>query len=164
MSKHVGTHALERAISQLAVGGTLNLDARRAAAGYDQFQEMTHQFQIPIGGTARNGWGWTEINVPFDVDFMFVPEQRDSPLAVPHFSAGPVVSVHPDAGGCVAVACNVVEWARDAASDAITGAVVAIGVTSGGADRPFSGYVHLTFQGFGLVTESSPSSQDPGLS
>lgn len=164
MSQHVSTHALERSIAALGRVG-IELDQRRAAAGYDQLQELEHQFQLPISGTARSGAGWTTVDVNFDVAFAFAPEQRHAPLAVPHFSYGPVVCGEPASGvadpdnpdALVAVFCHVVEWARDAASDAVTGARMGIGASVlGGQDVIFQGYIHLTFQGFGSLIESVP--------
>lgn len=164
MSQHVSTHALERSIRELSIGGVLALDKRRNLAGYDQLQEIEHQFQIPISGKASSGAGWTKVKLAFDVAFVFAPEQRDSPLAIPHFSYGPVVSGQPPLGSSadpnnpdslVAVFCQVIDWARDGASDAIVGAVVGVGCsTLGGSDVEFTGYLHLTFQGYGAPSES----------
>lgn len=167
MTKHVSTHALERSIRQLSTGALLSLDAKRTKQGYDALQELEHQFQIPIWGIASSGVGWATFNVPFDVAFFFMPEQRDSPLSVPHFSYGPVVSgvpspddaaADPNNPDClVAVFCQVVEWSRDQTNDAIDGAVVGIGVSTVGGvvDVRFDGYVHLTFQGFGNVVDDT---------
>lgn len=167
MTKFVSTHALERSIRSMSTDAILSLDARRTSRGYDQLQELEHQFQIPIWGIASSGVGWSSFNVPFDVEFFFAPEQRDSPLAVPHFSYGPVVSgvpspddaaPDPNNPDClVAVFCQVVEWARDPAMDSVVGAVVGIGVSTigGQVDVRFDGYVHLTFQGYGNVMDES---------
>lgn len=162
MSRNVGTHSLERAIHHLQVGGALALDARRASAGYDSLQELEHQFQIPISGTAASGIAWTTVNLTFDVTFVFAPEQRDSPLAVPHFSFGPVVSGEPASGtvdpnnpdALVMVTAQVTDWSRGH-SDTIDGARVGVGAWSGGEDVLFQGYVHLTFQGYGAVSEDT---------
>lgn len=168
MTKYVSTHALERSIRAMSTGAVLSLDEKRANAGYDQLQELETQYQIPIWGVASSGVGWSKFSVAFDVQFMFAPEQRDSPLAVPHFSYGPVVSGIPspddvaadpnNPDSLVAIFCQVIEWGRDQAIDAIVGAVVGIGVsTIGGSDVRFDGYVHLTFQGYGNVIESDDS-------
>lgn len=166
MSEYVSTHALERSISALSTGALLALDAKRTANGYDALQELEHQFQIPIFGIASSGVGWNTFDVPFDVQFFFAPEQRDSPLAVPHFSYGPVVSGVPSPDGTdpdpnnpdclVAVFCQVVEWSRDQTLDVIDGAMVGVGVSTVGSntDVRFDGYVHLTFQGYGNVVEA----------
>lgn len=168
MSEYVSTHALERSIRELSTGGVLNLDARRAAAGYDQLQEIEAQIQIPIWGIAAAGAGWSKFEVAFDVQFMFAPEQRDSPLVTPHFSYGPVVSgvpypveLTPDPNNpdnLVAVTCQIVEWGVDLAVGAIVGAVVGIGTsTLSGGSVKFNGYLHLTFQGYGSPLENTQS-------
>lgn len=165
MSEYVSTHALERTIRQLSTGGALGLDARRSAAGYDQLQEIEAQIQIPIWGIAASGAGWSKFNIAFDVQFMFAPEQRDSPLAVPHFTFGPVVSGVPypveatpdpnNPDSLVAITCQIVEWGVDQALGSIIGAVVGIGTsTLGGGSVKFNGYVHLTFQGYGSPLEN----------
>jgi hypothetical protein len=165
MSQYVSTHALERSIRAMSTGALLSLDAKRTDLGYDALQEIEHQFQIPIWGIASSGVGWSTFDVPFDVQFFFAPEQRDSPLAVPHFSYGPVVSGVPSPDGAsadpnnpdclVAVFCQVVEWSHDEALDVTDGARVGVGVSTIGSavDVRFDGYVHLTFQGYGNVIE-----------
>lgn len=168
MTPHVDTHALERAIAQTSHGTIRSLEARRAALAYDQLQEVTNEHQVPISGIASTGIDWATFTVAFDVDFFFAPYQRDSPLSVPHFSYGAVVQGQPSPMGntadpnnpdsLVAVSAVVVDWSRDEATGAINGAAIGVGATvgSGAQDVAFSGYVHLTFTGWGAPNESVP--------
>jgi hypothetical protein len=172
MTPYVSTQALERAITA-QMKSAQSLEERRSAEGYDALQEIETQYQVPIWGIATARPAWSTFTLAFDVQFVFAPEQRDSPLSVPHFSFGPVVSgvaspdeTNPDPDNpdsLVAVFCQVVEWGRDLAADAVIGAVLGVGVsTLGGADVKFDGYVHLSFEGYGTIAETDASALDLG--
>lgn len=167
MSPLVDTHAIERSIREMSTGAVLSLEAARSELGYDQLQEIDNQLQIPIGGLASTTVGWTKFALPFDVEFVFMPEQRDIPFTVPHFNWGAVVSGTPspdpttpdpnNPDSFVAICCQVVDWSRDRTRKVINGAIIGVGVsTLGGLDVVFGGYLHLTFQGKGAVAESVP--------
>lgn len=152
----LSVHSVERAIKAGSLHNILDLDKRRAALGYDQMQEIEHQFQIAIEGTATTNLTWSTFDLPFDVEFYFAPQQRDSPLVVPHFTYGSAVTgtttdvTNPD--GLIGIMASIVGWAQDA-REAIAGARVGVGVLCGGptvdTTVDFDGYLHLTFQGFG---------------
>ncbi len=147
----VARHSLERAGRGVRISAPLALDKRRAMLGYDQLQEIEHQFQIPISGMSGAVAGYATTTLTFDVDFFDAPEQRDSALAVPHFSFGAVID-----GANIMVSACVKEWTTDERG-AIIGAEVTIGVASPGTttSAAYEGYVHLTFQGYGAVSENA---------
>lgn len=149
-------HSIDRAITAGSVHNILNLDKMRAAVGYDQLQEIEHQFQIAIEGTATTNLTWEVFDLAFDVEFFFAPQQRDSPLTVPHFTYGASVTGETtdtaNPNGVVGVLASVIGWSQDDRT-AITGSKLAVGVFCGGPSSDttvdFDGYLHLTFQGFG---------------
>lgn len=143
-------HAIHRAQREVRISSPLALDARRKALGYDALQEIEHQFQVPISGVAGGTAGYAATTLEFDVDFFDAPEQRDSSLSVPHFSFGAYVT-----GADVMVSCCVTAWNIDDRG-AIVGADVSIGVCSPGrtTSLAYEGYVHLTFQGYGALSEN----------
>ena len=174
MTRYVSTHALERAIASVSHGALVSLEARRAALAYDSLQELTIQYQTPIAGHVSTAWGWTKFTIGFDVEFVYAPQQRDSPFTVPHFNTGVVVQGEPyplgtdadpdNPDSCVVVQQLVLDWARDPTRSIITGAVVAVGVHSGGTvDISYDGYVHWSFQGFASVAGDDVPQLDVGL-
>lgn len=144
--------ALQRAQQDISIASPLALEKRRAMLAADSLLEVEQQFQVPISGIASKIIGFGLTTLTFDVDFFDAPEQRDSSLATPHFTYGVVASFEP-ADGLLVTAC-VTEWITDARG-AFTGAVVAIGASSGSdSTSQYSGHVHLRFQGYGALTEN----------
>lgn len=150
------THALGRAVRRLSVGGAVALERRRAMLDIDKLHEMELQFQIPLSGTVDEGVYWSEATLEFEYDFFSAPSQRDSPLTMPHFTYGAVVSgesvAESNPNGVPYVTCAVVEYVTDA-REAVTGARVAVGVSAPDGETEYEGYVHLSFQGFGTPSE-----------
>lgn len=134
----------------IRMSGPIALERRRAMLGYDALQEIEHQFQVPIEGMSGSVAAYTTAELAFDVDFFDAPEQRDSPFSVPHFTFGAVVD-----GADVMVSASVKSWRIDGRG-AIVGATVTIGVSSPGTttQTAYAGYVHLTFQGYGALSEN----------
>lgn len=161
----VRRHALLRAAS-VSSSTIRDLERRRAMLGYDALSEIEQQVQIAINGTATATLMWTTATVDFNVSFAMAPEQRDSALTMPHFTYGVYVAsagASDDSTLGIAVQVNVRSWVRDADTRAVTGATVVIGAASGTEDTvEFSGYVHLSFQGFGAPTEPTPADLDIG--
>lgn len=153
----VRRHAMQRAQNDMRLSGPIALDKRRAMLGYDALQEIEQQFQLPISGTTSGVIAFSSIDLVFDVDFFDAPEQRDSSLAVPHFTYGafidPTDQIDNPTGAVLITAC-VSSWVSDDRG-AITGATVTVGsCMPGGAAFDFTGYVHLTFQGYGALAEN----------
>lgn len=143
-------HGLQRAVTGMTIGHIRSLEKRRAMLGYDALGEIQNRFQVPISGAAGAEIGWDEVEVTFDVKFVYAPEQYDSPLTMPHFTYGPVLDV------AVAISAAVTDWTADT-TGAITGATVKLGACQPGASgtTAFEGFVHLTFKGFGAPKEDS---------
>jgi hypothetical protein len=162
MSRHVSVHALERSIRRMSYGSVLDLTKRRAQLGYDQLAELDHQFQLPMSGTASTASAYTSLEVAFDVEFFHAPEQRDSALTVPHFTYGVVCAVTEQTTTPTGVSVGIMasayvsEWREDPERQAITGAVITVGVNNGYSNIvvEFNGYLHATFQGYGAVAEN----------
>lgn len=151
-------HTLGRAVRRLTVDGAVALERRRAMLDYDRLQEITLQFQIPVSGKVDDqGAYWSTTELEFDHEFFFAPEQRDSPLTMPHFTFGSVVSGESVNGGNedggVFITASVVEWVTDD-REAVTGARVTVGVTAPDGECEYDGYLHLSFQGYGGPSES----------
>lgn len=114
----------------------------------DALGEIEQQFQIAISGTATTTIGWESVDLTFDVEFLDATDQRYSNLTVPHVKQGQAVtSITP-----VVVTLNVGEWTRDD-RDVIVGCVLDVGVSAGPGGTPavYTGYAHLTLQGYGSV-------------
>lgn len=150
-------HALGRAVRRMSVDGAVALERRRAMLGFDQLQEIEYQYQIPISGTVDDRIFWRTVDLEFDVEFFHAPEQRDSPLTMPHFTFGAVVSGESVATtnehGAVVVTAVVSGWTTDD-RDAVIGAQLSVGVTAPDGECEYQGYVHLSFQGFAAPAEA----------
>lgn len=150
---------LARTQREVRISAPIALDKRRTMLGYDALDETEQQFQLPIAGTVTTTMSFGVVNVTFSVDFFDAPEQRDSPLSVPQFTYGafidPTNQGLANPTGAVLVCACVSSWVSDTRG-AITGAQVTIGTCVPGLSGSFtfSGYVHLTFQGFGAPTEN----------
>lgn len=146
----VKVHALNRSIQALTIDTIRALDKRREMLGFDAMGEFEQQFQLEIDGEAGAIIAWFDVDVRFDIDFYRAEDQRDSPYTVPHFWYGAVITTETPA----LISACVRAWDIDD-SDTVHGARVAIGVCNPGATvaTPFSGYVHLTFQGYGAPVE-----------
>lgn len=134
----------------MVVSAPIALDKRRAMLNYDALQEIEQQFHVVIAGTAGSAAGYGTIALDFEVDFFDAPEQRDSSLFVPHFTFGAFIE-----GASLMVSASVRSWDIDSRG-AIVGAEVAVGVCNPGVGTPvaYSGYIHLTFQGYGALIEN----------
>lgn len=142
-------HAVSRAVQQLAVGATVDLERRRALTGADALGEIIHQFQVPVSGTCDELPTWANVPLSFAAAFHDATGQRDSPYAEPNFTYGVMLT----SATPVVVCAAVMSWTRRTDHDAIIGAVVAVGVFNPDGKTDFDGYVHLSFQGYGAPIE-----------
>jgi hypothetical protein len=157
-------HGMQRAIASMTLGQIRDLEKRRAMLGVDELGEIENQFQLPISGEATATTTWASSVLTFDVHFVMAPEQRDSSLTMPHLTFGSFFGlVDPGDGDDldvgISVDVSVREWTIDADTGAVTGARVVIGTTGSGT---FTGFVHLTFQGYGAPNEVTPDELDVG--
>jgi hypothetical protein len=143
-----------RAMLELTIGATKSMQRRAARDREMGLAEIEQQFQFEISGNAAITFAFAEVDVPFDYPFYYAPGQRDSDFNRPHFWFGAETSV------AVAIVATVVAWELDEDNGAVIGATVAIGVAAGqpavptqGVGVPFTGWAHLTFQGFSALAE-----------
>jgi hypothetical protein len=147
--------ATNRALLNLTLGvakGSLERDRRDREMG---LSELEQQYQVQISGTAGTRWASSTVEVSFECPFYYAPGQRDSDFDRPQFWFGAETTV------AVAITAVVIDWQLDDDNGAVTGATVAIGVLAGGA-VPFTGFAHLTFQGFSALAEDESGEIDVG--
>lgn len=138
--------ALHRAVTDMTVGVARSMRAREQRNREMGFAEIQQQFQFKISGVAGVEWKWANLTVGFDYPFYYAPGQRDAEFSVPHFWYGAEVDTP------VAISAAVLGWTRDSDNNAIIGSTVTVG-NAGEPGAPFTGFVHLTFQGFAALGE-----------
>lgn len=147
----VSHHSLQRSLQRLSLGTIRDLQKKQAQRDAVGMQEAHLQFQIPLLGTAVQGIAWKSKAIAFD--FVFWPavgQREDADFSRPQFSSGVVMeSVDKLAAPSPVIITPVIEWTVGKAGQTV-GCVVHIGIHSPTADAlKFSGYLHLTFQGYG---------------
>lgn len=157
--------SLARSIRRLAIGVVRDTDARKTGRTANGFAEREEQFQIAISGTATDYPLWTPVTVNFDTAFTVATGRRDSMLQRPQLSTGfELTSVkrfndldayEPVSAG-VMFSAIVREWGFDQGSYTLNAATVLIGAVAPGDELLFSGFVHLTFQAFGVPRDDQP--------
>lgn len=155
----VRRHALTRGQREVVVAAPIAAERRRAMLAADALDERELQFQLPISGTVEATPAFGTVDLTFDIEFFDAPEMRDSPLRYPQFSFGyfidPTDQDESNPTGAVMLTACVSEWVIDPRG-AFTGAKVTVCVcVPGGGGFPYSGFVHLTFQGYGAPVENS---------
>lgn len=162
MTPTVRVGAVARAARSLSIEGTRALDAKRAALGYDQLQELDQQVQVEISGTAAEVASSVVGQVKFDVGFVDATEQRWSAYTVPHFTYGVTILQLGDmkdgspAIGVPQVTAAVLAWV-ERPGPVIIGAKLAVTAAFPGLKDEsiqFSGYLHCNFQGYGALEDN----------
>lgn len=143
---------LARLGRQIATGPVKALDKARAKYGIDTLGELEQQHQVAISGTAVAELAWADVDITFDIEFVNATSQRLSNLTLPHFTYGAVV----DSATPVLVTAVVRSWDIDS-RDVISGCTVSIGVMNPAGAQAYSGYLHLSFQGYGAPPEGDPA-------
>lgn len=143
-------HATHRAVVDLTLDATRSLQRRRALDEQMGFVEVEQQFQVAIDGAAAAGLTFADVTIDFDYYMVYAPGQRDSELDRPHMTFGV------ECAAAVMISAAVKSWITDEQTDVYRGAVVTVSALGSGAfgeTTSFSGYLHLTFQGFGASDE-----------
>lgn len=165
-ARSVKTHALQRSIGKLATSVIREQSGRDKRNALHTMGEREEQFQIKCSGRASDYPAWQEADLIFDQTFSAASGRRMSLLTTPQvtcgyeietaFSEAPPVDAVPGAviATGVMLSAAVVEWILDDSGN-YKGARVAIAATSPGDNVRFTGYVHVTFQGFGALTETA---------
>ena len=156
--------ALARSIRQLTIGVVRDVDRRRSGREANALAEREEQFQIAVSGTATDYPLWVTAELSLATAFSIATGARDSTLQRPQVAVGfELTSVmrenddrewEPVTAG-VLVSAVVRDYHFDAAH-ALDRAVVLIGATAPGDELRFTGFVHITFQGYGAPREMQP--------
>lgn len=158
----VALHSLQRSLGKLTLGLVKDREAHLDEIEMISMVEGEQQFQIPVAGIARAEQVWQRVDLDFDFHFYNATGQRDSPYEKPQVWHGFVFenrAEEPEKGPVsVSVA---VDWQdKIDGRDVISGAAVWIGVHSPTLEeRPFKGYVHVTFQGLGSRVETEVNNE-----
>lgn len=162
------THALQRSLSAMVRDFPGRMEEKKKRDAVDSLVEREQQFQIVIGGEAApriEKAAWTTYDLKFELEFPFEPyTQRDPDFDVPTFTQGVwIKSATP-----VAVFNCIQSW-QHGENGIITGATMAVsalalGVPKGGGPVPFSGELHVVFQGYAAPSEiADGSAQDDAV-
>lgn len=145
--KSAMAHEVQRTVEEITIGVARSMQRRRERDAEMGFSEFEQEFQIEIGGTATTSPGFSEYTIEFDYHFAYAPGQRDSDLDAPEFWYG----FESDAD--IMLSAHVRSWTKDPDNGLYIGAVVRVGVMSGGS-VPYQGAVHLVFAGYAAPMES----------
>lgn len=144
-----------RAVQHIQIGAAKAVDRRRKLSEEIGLQEVDLQYQLPIEGDAFSTPAFGEVDVDFEWEFHYAPEQRNSDLPVPHVLFG----AHIVRGGPVMVSGHVVAWKVDPDTDGVTGAKVSVGVVSDDF-RSFAGHLHMNVQGYAQSRDDMSDNPD----
>jgi hypothetical protein len=150
----------QRTLADLTIGNIKSMQQHAERTAELSLQETTQQYQFEISGTASTGLAWATMTVTFDYEVYYAPGQRDSDLDRPHFYFGAEIAPpiadppedHPEPVP-VAVLATVTRWLINDDNGAIIGAHVAVGCFTDHDGVPFTGLVHLSFQGFSALVD-----------
>lgn len=153
--------ALQRSLAAMTIGTIRRYRERAAAVAHVRLREREQQFQLPIAGTAFQGIVWTKRRVTFDTVFFGATGERDSEFEKPQVNYGFVIDPGDDKDPVLPIIPTLaVEWLTDD-QEATYGCVLHIGVHSPTVDPvDFSGYLHVTFQGWGAPREDESEGDD----
>lgn len=162
-------HSLARSVRKLAVGAVRDMNDRQAGAAIAGVSEREEQFQLAVSGVATDYPAWASTLLPFDTDFVMESAQRDSSLLRPQVSFGYEISrlerldgplYVPVEDAAVVMAAVVRDWQIDG-PNLISGVRIVISAHAPGDELRFTGFVHVTVQGFGTPREDDDN--DPGV-
>lgn len=157
-------HRLARSIRKLAIGTVRDLEVRRGQRTTGALDEREEQYQIAVSGTATDYPLWTPAELPLDTAFSIATGTRESSLQRPQVSFGYELTAvqrqndelvwEPVTDGVI-LSAVVRDWHFDVAY-AIDKLTVLIGAIAPGDELMFSGFVHVTLQGFGTPRDTQP--------
>lgn len=146
-------HSAQRAIQDLTLG--IARSDKRAVRRAQELglREVILNFQSTISGTARSTPGFAQVTVNFPYTFYFAPGNRDSDLERPQFWPGF------ECDGDVMLSAHVKEWDTNVGNGGTIGAVVRVGFMAA-AEVTFNGMVHMSFQGYGDLSDGDSPDDD----
>jgi hypothetical protein len=162
--KSADQHRLARSIRRLAIGVVRDVETRRTGRAANTVDEREEQFQIAISGTATDYPFWQAVELPLLTAFTIATGSRDSTLQRPQASFGYELTAvqrindenvwEPVSDGVI-LSAAVRDYHFDAAH-AIDRVTVLLAAIAPGDELQFTGFVHVTFQGFGAPRETQP--------
>lgn len=149
-------HAIQRSIGQLAIGVARDVAAKERLAQPQQVMERAEEFQIKVSGLAADLPVWATGELAFDIAYTQAIGRRFSELVRPQISVGfeQTTGVGATAARLTPVFASLVvtEWSLTP-DDTIDGCTFAAAAIAPGDQVQFTGFIHLTIQGFGAPLE-----------
>lgn len=139
--------ALSRSLSAMTIGVVKAKEQRDRTDDLLGLRETEEQHRISIEGEASQILAWTNVEIALDNVYLAATGQREIPHETPQIWHGAEI----ESATPVLVTACVMEWKRTT-NDEIVGATVAVGTMGEG---PFSGYLHLTIQGFAAPSDDA---------
>lgn len=151
----VSVGQVQRAVRGLTFGTVKAADAAQTRQWTGAIDEYDQQFQVPFGGLIGKSPMWANLDVTFDVTFMYAPDERDSPYPNPLFTYGLEFLK-----GHAFVTAAVVAWAGNG-DLGVHGATLTIGAMMPAATKlhELYGLLHLNFEGY-ASPEPDPDETD----
>jgi hypothetical protein len=161
-----------RTLDSIQIGAALAMQKKRDRDDELAMHEIDLQYQLPINGIATSIIGWGTIEIEFEWEFHYAPANRDSRLVFPHMTYGAYV---PPPAPPIAVLACVTDWMIDPDTNAIVGAIIAVGAfasvappttTDGSSDTPaeqgvtWKGHLHVSFQGWAMGRDDFSDTPD----
>lgn len=153
--KSLDHNAIARSIALMGFDLERQMRKKRHEADNYGLAETQQQYQVSVSGVAGAG-AFTDFTIKFNEIIYFAPQWRNNKMEDPQMSWGAVLD-----SGRAFFAVNVKEWLLDDKCN-YTGAIISIGAQAGaygglgGVDgSPYSGTIHLTFQGLSAPVEDT---------
>ena len=163
------THSLARSVRRLAVGVVRDMNDRQAGTAIAGVAEREEQFQLAVSGIATDYPAWASTLLPFDTEFVRDSAQRDSSLLRPQVYFGYELTTLerldgpmwlPATDAAVVMAGVVRDW-QIVGPNLINGVRLVLSAHAPGDELRFTGFVHVTVQGFGTPREDDDN--EPGF-
>lgn len=174
-----------RTLQSIQIGTALALSGKRSRDDELDMHDIDLAYQLPISGVATSIIGWGQIEIEFEWQFHYAPANRDSRLVWPNFTYGAYIPSSLAEGSTivpVGVLACVMDWMIDQDTNAIVGAVLAVGALGTGTAEdpasanpdttedstpsaaqvgtPFQGQLHVNFQGWAMSRDDFSDTPD----
>jgi hypothetical protein len=145
--------ALERSIADMLIGTQRALRKRERALESISGGEFDQQVQLPVSGVAATTWGHADSPVSWEHPFIFSPLQRNPQFPTPQVTHHFEFTRTPS--DLVLVTANIIGW-NENQSGWLIGAKVRVAscAPNSTGNIPFTGILHLTFEGYAFPTDS----------
>lgn len=149
--KTLDHNAITRSLLKLGYQNVLDIQRSQHRSDATKLAEVFQQYQMDVSGVAGSG-AYCDFTVTFQEVLYYAPLQRNLKLEDPHVTYGYQLD-----SGDAKLHAYVKSWTLDENANYL-GAIVRVHVEqfAWAPLSPFSGAVHVTFQGYGVPAE------DPG--